>query len=232
MQTYMAYEENSLLNMCSVAITGEMEAHDVTLDDMISVVKENTYVKDCRSNKSRDYNSISYLIERTISQSDSIKIGNAVEKVLRDTVLRFTSCRVVKRRNTKGKKEKDILLMDNVNKVIYYTEIKTNLNLDTEKSKSTYEKCLAIRDEIQDIIDTHDPLSEYTLKWCLLGARYLDYSDIPPTIAKKYDAIKDHVFGVNQFLNMVGVKFEFIMDDYMVYLNSMVDLMFDEEDRA
>lgn len=199
----------------------------VTFDDILKIIDENEYVKNCVSNQSSSIHSLSYLISGDRSQSDRIKCGNAVEKILRDMATKLTACKVVPRKNKKGLKEKDILLMDNTNKKIYYAEIKCNLDLDTEKSRSTFEKCQSIRDELTSIIESEDKLSGYTLEWCLLGARYLHFDDIPHTIAKKYVDIEGNVFGVNQFLEMVGVPFQYTMDQYVGQLNYMAEAMFD-----
>ena len=45
-----------------------------------------------------------------------------------------------KEKNKKGGKQKDSLWMDEENKVIIYSEFKTNLTLDSEKSKKTRKK--------------------------------------------------------------------------------------------
>ena len=51
--------------------------------------------------------------------------------------MKNTQYKNIKEKNTKGKKETDHLFMDVNNKIIYYAEIKSNLNLDTEKSNET-----------------------------------------------------------------------------------------------
>ena len=100
--------------------------------------------------KKKDIHSLSYLITYNLSQSDCIKIGIGLENVLRDLILCLTQELInIKPKNKKGSKEKDHLFVNNNKKNIYYAELKSNLNLDTEKTKSTYIKCLEIKKELQ-----------------------------------------------------------------------------------
>ena len=93
-------------------------------------------------------------------------------------------------------------------------------NLDTEKHKSTYEKCLKICDELK-IGD------DYKIVWCLLGARYIHSDKMPSNITKRYKCIKDNLFGVNQYLKMLGINCEFTEENYKVFLNNIANKMFD-----
>ncbi len=145
----------------------------ISFDSFLLSIDECEYIKKCYSNKRKDENSFSYLIKDIVlSQSDCIKLGTGIEKLINETVLKFTKLTSIKQKNKKGIKEKDHLFIDEKNKIIYYSELKGNLNLDTEKSKSTYNKCLQIVEELQkEYID-------YTIKWCLLGYRYVNQKDI------------------------------------------------------
>ena len=95
----------------------------------------NEYVQNCQPNGKKDVSSLSYLIDQQMSQTSCIKTGFGVEKVFNDYILSITNLTSIKPKNSKGKKEKDHLYIDEVKKIIYYAEIKANLNLDTEKSK-------------------------------------------------------------------------------------------------
>ena len=97
------------------------------------------------------------MIKRELSQSDCIKLGNGLEKIFYDIVLQYTKLKDIKPKNKKGKKEKDHLFCDETNKIIYYAEFKSNINLDTEKSKSTYQKCLNI------VIELKEKYPDYTI---------------------------------------------------------------------
>lgn len=178
-------------------------------------------IKNCKSNNNKDINSFSYLIERNLSQSDCIKLGIAFEKFLCDLIIKKTNLKNIKMKNIKGKKEKDHLFIDDENKIIYYAELKTNINLDTEKSKSTYNKCLLIVNELTELYPS------YNIKWCLLGCRYISNNDIPKNIKKKYETINDNLFGINEYLSLLNINFKFIdEDDYKKILNNISNKMF------
>ena len=140
------------------------------------IIRKNKYINNCSSNKKIDINSLSYLIDYDLSQSDCIKIGIGIENILKDFILENTNLKNIKTKNKKGIKEKDHLFMDINKKIIYYAEIKSNLNLDTEKSKQTYKKCLDIEKELQE------EYKDYEIKMFLVGVRYYEKKIIPKTI--------------------------------------------------
>lgn len=191
-------------------------------DDLCNLINDCLYIKTCSSNKKKDICSLSYLIDRSMSQSDCIKLGLGCEKVFSDMVMKYTSHKNIKGKNIKGKKEKDHLFCDEDAKIVYYAELKANINLDTEKSKSTYEKCLQIVEALRE------EYPDYEIKWCLLAFRFTDYTAIPETIQKKYSTIKDNLFGINQYLKMLGIEIEFTEDGYKKFLNKIADSMFCE----
>ena len=192
-----------------------------TYTRMIKCVEENDYVKNCKSCKKRDPSSLSHWITRTLGQSDCIKLGIGVEKTLSDIVTTETSFRDIKPKNTKGKKERDHLFIDDINKIVYYAELKANINLDTEKSKSTYMKCRQIVEELKL------KYPGYTISWCLLGYNYLNITDIPSVINKKYEAIKDNLFGINDYFKMLQINYKFDEEHYKLWLNYVADRMFE-----
>ena len=186
-----------------------------------SLIRKNSYIKKCKSNTKRDFNSLSYLITRKLSQSDCIKLGNGVEKIFYDIILSYTSLVDIKEKNRKGKREKDHLFCDHDNKVVYYSEFKSNINLDTEKSKATWKKCLFIRDELKQ------KYPGYNIEWCLVACRYTSREDIPKVIKHKYINIKENVLGINEYLHTLKVNLRFTDEDYKIFLNDMVDEMFE-----
>jgi len=190
----------------------------IAFEQLIKLVDIIPYISQCTSNKERSTSSLSYLITRELSQSDCIKLGIAVEKYLTECIEKFTILDNIRTPNKKGKKEKDILFTDHKQKIIYYIEVKNNLNLDTEKSKLTYEKCVKIKEELD--------INDYTIKWCLLGARYLHYNDIPCNIKTKYLSIKDNLFGVNQFFELFKINIKLTNNNYKVLLNKIADSCF------
>jgi len=191
---------------------------DDEMDDMINHCK---YITECVSNKNKDENSLSYLVDSIVlSQSDCIKLGTGFEKLLAEIVTKYTNYSNIKPKNEKGNKEKDHLFMDETHKIVYYAELKANLNLDTEKSKSTYQKCQQIVNELRDMF------TGYTIKWCLLGYRYTSKEKMSKVINSKYSEIKDNVFGINDYLQMLCIPYRFTEEKYKDYINKIAVKMF------
>jgi hypothetical protein len=195
-----------------------------TLDCFLETIAQSKYVQSCKSKKSKDKTSISSLIDRSLSQSDCIKIGIAIEDVLRNFIKNNISDIVdIKEKNVKNKKEKDHVFIDEANKVIYYAEIKANLNLDTEKYKATIAKCIDIHAELTS------KFSGYIIKMYLVGARYLYAHEMSKAIHKKYSVIQGNLIGVNDYLSNLGYKGNLLNDDiYRTILNTMANSMFDK----
>jgi hypothetical protein len=187
--------------------------------ELYSIIKNNDYIKKCKSNKKKDVDSLSYLIDIELSQSDCIKLGNCLEKVFYDIVLHYTSLTDIKPKNKKGVKEKDHLFCDDAQKIIYYSEFKSNINLDTEKSKSTYQKCLNIVTELEK------QYPEHIIKWCLLGCRYINNEEIPNKLKYKYTCIKHNLFGVNDYLHLLNINIQFTHATYCDFLNNIAKTM-------
>lgn len=87
-----------------------------------------------------DNESLSTLIDIPLCQSEKIQFGNRMENMFSLFITMNTQYKNIKEKNSKGKKETDHLFMDVNNKIIYYAELKSNLNLDTEKSVETVQK--------------------------------------------------------------------------------------------
>lgn len=192
-----------------------------TLLELSSIIENNNYIKTCKSNKNKDIDSLSYLIERELSQSDCIKLGNGLEKIFYDVVLHYSKLKDIKPKNKKGKKEKDHLFCDETKKIIYYAEFKSNINLDTEKSKSTYQKCLNI------VVELEEKYPDYTINWCLVGCRYINNITIPNKLKYKYISIKNNLFGINDYLNVLNIDIHFTFNNYCKFLNKIANTMFE-----
>ncbi len=193
--------------------------------DIKDIIKNNKYIQSNNINKSnnttsgKDFNSLIYLINRNISQSNCIKLGIAMESILRDIILSKNKDLVnIKPLNEKDKKEKDHLFMDDINKIIYYAEVKSNLNLDTEKSKSTINKCIQIKSELEQ------QYQGYIIKMYLLGLRYYNKDIMPNNIRKKYVSIDENVISVNEYFKNLNVDITFkTEEEYIELLNYVVD---------
>ena len=180
------------------------------------------YINSIDNNKNRDFNSLSFLIKKTLSQSECIKLGIAIEKILRDIILtKNSSLTNIKTKNIKGEKEKDHLFKDEVNKIIYYAEIKSNLNLDTEKSISTINKCIDIKTELQSLYN------DFEVKMFLVGIRYCNIDIIPSNIRKKYNKIDSNLCGINEYFSALNIPIQFYTgNQYIIFLNYISCKMF------
>lgn len=187
-----------------------------------SVIDGNEYVQACTSNKAKDVHSLSSLVDRQMSQSDCIKLGTGLEKVFSELVLVLNpDLTDIKPKNSKGKKERDHLFVNEEQKVIFYAELKSNLNLDTEKCKSTTNKCLQIEAELAE------EYPDYIIKMYLLGLRYYNKSLFPKIITNKYAEIPDHLVGVNDYFEeLTGDPLFADEPGYKEFLKYLADQMF------
>ena len=167
--------------------------------------------------KKKDESSLKYLINKNMTQSQCIKLGILFEIILKQMILKLTNLKDIKPKNIKGKKEMDHLFVDEDNKIIYYAELKANINLDSEKSKSTYKKCLEI------FIQLKDEFPNYEIKWCLLAFRYLNNNEIPKVLKSKYNEIKDNLYGINDYINLLNINKSYIKEEYIKFLNLLAD---------
>lgn len=215
------------ISTCSSSISPAVSALPcslaVTLNPAFKrVIDNNTYVQKCTSNKEKDRDSLSSLIDIDLSQSDRIKLGTGLESVIRDLILdQNTSLTNIKPKNMKGEKEKDHLFMNEDTKTIFYAELKSNLNLDTEKCKSTSNKC-------QDILKKlKEEYPDYDIQMFLVGLRYIVASDITKVVATKYTCIKENLVGINEYLEALGLEKPFKDEkEYRVFLNYVAKSMF------
>lgn len=120
------------------------------------------YTKKQRHGGKKDVNSMKFIIERNLTQSQSIRLGIELENFFRDYILDKTSLRSMNQKCKK--KECDHLFMND--NILYYAELKCNLNLDSEKSVSTYKKCQLIKDEL------HSIYPNYKIRMFLVSLRF------------------------------------------------------------
>lgn len=188
--------------------------------ELSKLISNCLYIDNCSSNKKKDINSLSFLIDKTLSQSDCIKLGIGCEKLINDIILKFSNYKNIKSKNVKGCKEKDHLYLDEENKIIYFAELKSNINLDTEKSQLTCQKCIDIVNEIEETY------KDYKIMWCLVSLRYLKNNNIPKNISKKYNVIKDNLLDINEYFKLLDINLEFNEENYKKFLNEIVNKMF------
>jgi len=164
---------------------------------------------------SKSESSFNYLFNRKVDQGVSIAMGSAMEQSITQITEKLSKLENIKEKNKKGVKEKDILFKDPVTNTVWYFESKTNLNLDTEKAPATSKKIKEIKLE-----------NDY--KGGLLALRWLSRDDIPKAIRNKFkDLDYDEIYGMNDYLNVVGVEQKFIdYDDYKCFVNTILDKIY------
>ena len=192
----------------------------ITFEEMLGSIEECEYLKNVVSNQKKDFNSLSYLIkDLALSQSDCIKLGTGIEKLLKEIVLKTTDLVDIRPKNKKGEKEKDHLFEDKRRKIIYYAELKSNLNLDTEKSANTAQKVKTIETELIKKYPNHQ------ISVSLLGLRYFTLDICSPLIKKKYTLVQNNLVGVNEYFQKLGVNFQFTQDQYGIFINNTAKFM-------
>ena len=116
--------------------------------------------------------SFCFLVNKDLSHSEKIRLGfgpEGIEKALIRHTEDLTSYKNIKPANSKGNKEFDFLFESEQKKEIIYAEIKTNLNLDTEKIKATALKCK------NNALKLKKDYPDHEIRWVPvgnLGARY------------------------------------------------------------
>jgi hypothetical protein len=172
-----------------------------TLTPNISILQSSavqSYLKKIKrcEKKSRDPSSLSYLIDRDLSQSACIRIGNVIEDILNLFLAHHLEGTYERRniqKNTKGERQKDILFINDETNHVIYAELKANINLDTQKSKATVQSLLKV---IEDYTSQEMNIQAY-----LVSLRYLHTDDIPSSVAKKYKDVQ--LIGLSDFITEV-----------------------------
>jgi len=149
--------------------------------------------------------SISSLINIPLTQSQCIKFGTHIEKLLRDFISLHSHVKNIRPQNKKGESERDHLFLRN-DGIKIYAELKCNLNLDTEKRKKTCEKI-------------HKISAEESCDGYLLAVRYI--SDIPVKISKQYEGV--NLINVTDYFKLFDIPCPFGGSElnYRMWLNQV-----------
>jgi hypothetical protein len=145
-----------------------------------------------------------------------------MENMLSTFIMRNTQYKNIKEKNSKGKKETDHLFMDVNNNIIYYAELKSNLNLDTEKSAETIQKCLKIE---KTLIEKYP---EYKIKMFLVSIRHLTSLTINKKVKNKYNEISNNLIGINEYLLKIGIQQQEELKNeknYKIFINKFVEML-------
>lgn len=137
-----------------------------------------------------------------VDQSQSIRFGNLFQDFIKDIVksvggdvIEVQFIDVYETGNTKSNKGlKDMDIWFNFNNKMYYFEAKTNLDLDSEKSKATDSK---IADITKSLIDNNNGIE------VVAGVLSCWYEKEVGLSVK----VKTNVFYINDILNILGIDY-------------------------
>jgi hypothetical protein len=164
--------------------------------------------------------SISHLLygEKPSEQSINIKLGKLGEFLSKELIktnpnLELLNCGIQKINNKK--KDVDLIFKDEVNKIIYYYELKGNIELDTEKLPATITKCKEIETSLKTTY------MDYTvhcgiLNWSVYNRKILTagLSNI-----KTFENAGIKIYHMEDFLNTINVSWN--EDDYYSYFKEI-----------
>ncbi len=164
--------------------------------------------------------SISYLLysKKLSEHSTNIKLGKFGEflsKELIKTTSNFVLLKCGIQKINNKKKDIDLIFRHQVNKIIYYRELKGNIVLDTEKLLATITKCNEIEKSLQKTY------LDYTidcgiLNWSVYDRKILNtgHSNI-----KTFENGNIKINHMKDFLNIINVYWS--EDDYYLYFREI-----------
>jgi hypothetical protein len=164
--------------------------------------------------------SISYLLygEKPSEQSINIKIGRLGEFMSKELIrsnpnLQLLDCGVQKIGDKK--KDVDLIFKDESKKIIYYRELKGNIELDTEKLPATISKCKEIENSLKTTY------LEYTincgiLNWSVYNRKILTAGLSNIKTFEKGGIKIDHM---EDFLNIINLSWD--EDDFNLYFREI-----------
>lgn len=191
------------------------------MENIYNCIDNCAYVATCQENKKTkvDENSFCSLLDVQLSQSQKIKTGKLMEHIISDYILSLSTVQNIRPKNRKGFPEYDHLFLKD--DVIYYAEIKANLNLDTEKTKATIDKCM------YNVSRLKQDFPGKTIRWGLVSLRSLRTLDILPYTRSKYTKIENNLLGLLDYLDLFDIKTDFIDDHkYRQIVNYVVKKAF------
>lgn len=132
------------------------------------------------------------------TQSIMSKLGFALERALKNFLQRTDGVRILNTRHDVEIYGHQLDLFFQYKKKIYYFEVKSNINLDTEKSKSVVKKLKKVRKKIKQKFPNKEAIC------FVLSARY-DRKTSVKNIKKPLQANK-HIYGYADFFELFKVQ--------------------------
>lgn len=180
------------------------------------------YFKEKRPKKSHDnYESINTLVNIGITQSQSIRVGTSIEDLLRIYISSTSSWIDIKPPNAKGKKERDHLFyrtLENGKTEKIYAELKSNLQLDSEKRSKTAEKVKCI-------------MREENCKGYITALRHFSSDTLNKSKHVSFYTERDvDVLSVQEYFNILNIACPFEdEDEYKKWIRFIVDCLIEED---
>ncbi len=181
--------------------------------------------KETKSEK--DIHSFNSLVDRNLSQSENIRLGNYMEHIFNKFI--EDNCpdwEWIGEKSKKGETQKDHIWLNPKTNTIIYAEQKNNVTLDSEKTKATVNKIKKVHQELSE------KYPEYTVKSYLLAARYLSSQEplCKQVTTTKFQGI--NVVGVNDYINLFNIEkiHDTVLfnsyDDYKELINGFCNAIF------
>lgn len=164
--------------------------------------------------------SISYLLygKKPSEQSINIKMGRFGEFILKEIIklsqrFELLNCGIQQINNKK--KDVDLIFKDELNKIIYYRELKGNIELDTEKLPATIFKCKEIEDSLKNTYQDY-VIDCGIVNWGVYNRKILTngLSNI-----KAFESGGIKIEHMEEFLKIININWD--EDDYYSYFREI-----------
>ena len=166
------------------------------------------------------HGSISYLLfgEKPSEQSICIKFGHFGEFIAKELIklnpnLELLTCGIQVINDKK--KDIDLIFKDEINKIIYYRELKGNIELDTEKLPATIEKCKEIEKSLEEKYKDYK-IDCGILNWSVYNRKILKAGLSNIQFFENKGIKINHI---EDFLNIIDIKWD--EDDYYLYFRNI-----------
>ena len=166
------------------------------------------------------HGSISHLLygEKPSEQSINIKLGRLGEFLSKELIksnpnLELLKCGIQKIKDIK--KDVDLLFKDEIKKIIYYCELKGNIELDTEKLPATINKCKEIESSLKTTY------LDYSIDCGILNWSVFNRKKLTAGISniKTFENGGIKIYHMEDFLNIINVFWN--EDDYYSYFREI-----------
>lgn len=149
-----------------------------------------------RATKHPAYISLSMLVNQRLTQSQAIRFGIEIENLILNIVKISKNVKWINLKNisTNGKNKQIDCLFEKDGKY-YYFEIKSSINLDSEKAPETNRK-------IKDIAESIETQQKISTKGSLLSVYYSSAFKGKSLVRKGYDSL----FFMEDFFKLIGMN--------------------------